>query len=180
MSCHTEFYPEVILKEMENDPFWVPILEKSQLFPWNDKKTLDILKKQLCCHLICKSIVMDPKIQGVINSYKADYTKMPNIFCDRLDAFWHLTLTFTKQYREFCKKYLGFVIEHDPCNSESFQGLSQKDTMASYYGIFGKMFIDEIFEVKKSGSTIFDSTSIPMTEEDEYHQHPVGFSGQCG
>ncbi|PTT76395.1 MULTISPECIES: hypothetical protein [unclassified Chryseobacterium] len=33
-----------------------------------------------------------------------------------VDGIWHIFITHTKDYREFCKKYIGFFVDHLPCD----------------------------------------------------------------
>lgn len=48
----------------------------------------------------------------------------------RLDEMWHCFLLFTREYHEFCERYLGRFIHHIPLTSEelrSFDHLRQLD-----------------------------------------------------
>jgi hypothetical protein len=75
-----------------------------------------------------------------------------NMYSLRVDEAWHQFILFTRQYMEFCQRYFGRYVPHNPSNapmvetSRPIQQTSFKEFKTRYEELFGESLPDIWFD----------------------------------
>jgi hypothetical protein len=85
-----------------------------------------------------------------------DQSRVWNMYSLRVDEAWHQFILFTRQYMEFCQRFFGRYVPHNPSNAPKveYSRPAEKTSFKQFYSRYQELFAEPLPDLWYDESTV--------------------------